>query len=471
MKKTENTEEDFFSDLDTNDNPQGGGMSEAAAKKRSPLSKRTKGILIGVGAAALAAVFFLVGWFSRFYAIDERERTLMWFIDAVENKYYKELDDDWWDSFYSDTLDRLMPDKFCSYYTPEQYVTLQQESAGSNKDTGLSAIDYEGELRVYKVVNNSPACLAGLKSGMRIYRFGSSETDLQTGSRSEFYSYRPTGGALYLECGYSESDKTVYSITSETYLASYCLYRDSETSFEFRTSESGALVLEETNNPLAGLDENTAYLKFDQFNGNADSEFEILLKAMKSRKRSNLVIDLRMNGGGQLSTLQSICSHLLRNAEGNSPVVATAKYRSGSVTRFNATGNDFSEYFSANSRVYILADENSASASECLMGALVDYGTLNYEDIFLRKTEGEQAHSYGKGVMQTTYPAANGYALRITHAEIFWPNGKSIHGVGVTERVETESGGKGDGATGVVAPLLPGGTDTMLESVLAIVCS
>lgn len=103
-----------------------------------------------------------------------------------------------------------------------------------------------------------------------------------------------------------------------------------------------------------------------------------------------------------------------------------------------------------------MADENTASASECLIGAMVDYGAISYGDIYLRKTDDGTAHSYGKGVMQSTYVTLQGDAFRLTTAQIFWPNGKTIHGVGVTE---------GDGANAVEAPLLPEGKDLFLEQV------
>ena len=127
--------------------------------------------------------------------------------------------------------------------------------------------------------------------------------------------------------------------------------------------------------------------------------------------------------------------------------------------KFNADGNDYVKYFSQSSRVSILADEWTASASESLIGALVDYGTVGFSDIYLRKQENGEAHSYGKGVMQSAFTAVNGSAVRVTSAEIFWPvSGRSIHETGVTEEM---------GGVGIEAPLLHGETDTMLEEVLS----
>ena len=103
--------------------------------------------------------------------------------------------------------------------------------------------------------------------------------------------------------------------------------------------------------------------------------------------------------------------------------------------------NRYDEFFTDSTRIFVLADEFSASASECLIGAMVSFGAVDYADIFVRK-EGGVAKTYGKGIMQTSYVSPQGSALKLTTAEIFWPNGKSIHGVGVTEK---------DGAVGISA--------------------
>lgn len=430
----------------------GDDTGESGNQQTAKMSNRKK-ILIAAGAVIIALVFFFVGWIVRYFTIDARARTLLWLIDTIDDNYYKEITDEEWDGIYDRLYDTVLPDQFCSYYSPEEYRKLVSESAGSNKNAGFSAIDYEGDLRVYNVVGNSPAALAGLKSGMYIYRMGTSMDSLKEGNRDALYSL--SGKTLYLECGYGE-EKEIYSITSGNYLASYCSYRDSETSFDFRGAD--ALKLTETHNPIAGLNGETAYISIAEFNGNVAEEFTAMLALMKERGKTNLILDLRRNGGGYLDAFSSIASHLLKDAGTKTPVVATAKYRNGAKKEFRANGNDYFDYFTSSSSVYVLADERTASASECLIGALVDYHALPYWNIYLRK-EGDVARTYGKGVMQSAYTSLNGSAVRVTSAEIFWPlSGKSIHGVGVTEN---------DGAIGIEAPLVAGEKDLMLEEVLA----
>ena len=84
--------------------------------------------------------------------------------------------------------------------------------------------------------------------------------------------------------------------------------------------------------------------------------------------------------------------------------------------------------------IAVIANEFSASASECLIGAMVDYGAITYEDICLSE-RGGIAKTYGKGIMQTTRPFSligNSGAMKLTTAKIYWPKSENcIHGRGV----------------------------------------
>lgn len=432
-------------------NASGAGMYELNGQKTA--RKGTNKWLIGIGAVVLAVVFFLVGWFAKFYAIDERMRTLMWMIDTLDKKYYEDVD---LDQLYDEIYDTVVPDKFSGYMSPEEYATLIAESQGTSSNFGFALNTEEEIMRIARVVGNSSADNAGIKAGMYLYRFGTSESDLRTGDYAALTEFiRGKGGRdILFECGYSRETARPYAARSEEYLASYCEYRDSDATFKFRGTEE--LELREEGAGFAGLPADTAYIRLYEFEGNAAWEFVQCLQKMSERRRTNLVLDLRYNGGGYLSILQSIASHFIKNSEEPNPVVATAKYRNGKVTQFRADGNDYALYFNENSKITVLADENSASASECLIGSMVDYGAIKYNDIYLRRTEDGTAHSYGKGVMQSTYVTLKGDAFRLTTAKIYWPSGKSIHGVGVTQD---------DGAHAVEAPLLPDETDLFLKTV------
>ncbi len=387
-----------------------------------------------VGAILFALIFLLAGimagWFIGVNSVDERARNLAWLLERVADNYYKEVDDE---ELYDRVFSALELDRFCTYYNVDEYDRVVSESHGDNEGYGVS-VTYEGDaVRLYRTIYNSPAEKAGLEAGMYIYRFGPDAENLTQATSSNFISEFSSMPSATLEAGFGEGEKALYNLSRAAYSAAYCEYCDSEADFRFRGGEE--TVLENVGEGISVLGANTAYIRLAQFEGNAAREFGECLKMMKSRGRTDLVLDLRLDGGGYLSALCGIASHLLKNAEGKSPLVATARYRNGREEVFNASGNDYGDYFTPSSRIRVLADENTASASEALIGAMLCYGTISAGDVYLRVStlNGEKvAKTYGKGVMQSTYTAPDGRALRLTVAQIFWPDGETcIHDVGI----------------------------------------
>ena len=132
-----------------------------------------------------------------------------------------------------------------------------------------------------------------------------------------------------------------------------------------------------------------------------------------------------------MDILEDIASYFCKNAKSDNPVVAIADYGKRKE-KFKAATNAYDLYFAADSRIMVLADSNTASASEALMGCMIDYGATEYGDICLSERNGV-AKTYGKGIMQTTFPVLiNDGAIKLTTAEIKWPvSGNCIHGRGI----------------------------------------
>lgn len=410
-----------------------------------------------VGAICIiVALLFLVASFFIGLAVgrgetDAQERSLLWMIDTVEENYREEVSrDELFDRLY----DALELDLFCAHYTPEEYADLLQSDNGNNEGYGISFTAENGAVRIYRVTGNSPADLAGLRKGMYVYALGEGG---EAASSSAVTSYLGARDEATLLCGFGTEDARPYTLRRATYHAAFCRYADSGAAFGFRGEIGGTLALTETGEGLSGLPADTAYLAIDKFQGDAAAEFAACLRLMKARGRKHLVIDLRGNGGGSLNVLCDMSTHLMRRAEGESPVIMKARFRNGDTVNYCVEESDFSDYFEQDAKICVLADETSASASEALIGVLISYGTCGYGDIYLRKGTGI-AKTYGKGVMQSRFTAPDGNALRLTVADVYWPNGVCIHGTGVTEE---------DGAIPVPAPLLPGETDEFLRQVFA----
>ena len=457
-------------------------ISEEVRKRWNKEKKIERGILMGLCAIILAVAMFCAGWFGRFASLDNRAKSFLWAIETAQKNYYKDYDED---EFYERVYAAFEFDPYSCFYTAEEYgdVTAERDGNSSGLGVALSPFETTSTPRVFQVMKNSPAEIAGLKKGMYILGYGTDGNTFTQGDTEALYAFiservdafidkKPS--AFYLQCSYNEDRTNAKPIKLDfaQYTPAFCSYHDSEVSYEFRYSAdvsfsklSGAKLTEatqgaftKTENAMSGLDANTAYIRLDEFNGNAAEEFRICLEKMSERNRKNLILDLRSNGGGYMDILLEIASHVMKNAPQSRALVSSAKFKSGKEFDYSSVNNDYYTYFSSDSRVTVLADEYTASASECLIGALVDYGTVSYGDIVLRKDAASgQARSYGKGIMQSHFQDSRGNVLKLTVAEIFWPSGKSIHGKGVTEA---------DGAQAVVSPFIWGEDDVLLNEVL-----
>ena len=186
----------------------------------------------------------------------------------------------------------------------------------------------------------------------------------------------------------------------------------------------------------------TAYIKLSQFYGNAANEVGYLISKFNEENKSKLILDLRNNGGGYVSVMQNMAGYFLSGGD-YSREAMIAEYKNGGKSVFGWRNYPAESALKEETEVYVLANSNTASASEALIGVLVSYGVLEYENIILSDytenylswvgANAKTERTYGKGIMQTTFKNDfTGEAFKLTTARILWPNGKCIHNVGLT---------------------------------------
>ena len=198
----------------------------------------------------------------------------------------------------------------------------------------------------------------------------------------------------------------------------------------------------------------TAYIKYEQFSGRSAGndgsvgQLKTALSMFKQGGYKNLILDIRNNGGVYMNILAEVAG-LFVEQSGDNQVVSIAKNKDNEVQNFYIKNNSYNSYGFEN--IIVLANQNTASASEVLIGAMLDYDTQNKVTVVLDgfNNNGNTVYrTYGKGIMQTTYQNLNGSAVKLTTAKIFWPKSNiSIHGTGVT----TETSNKVKNAVGVNA--------------------
>ena len=176
-----------------------------------------------------------------------------------------------------------------------------------------------------------------------------------------------------------------------------------------------------TTNPVVSekLDNNIGYLEVTSFDEDTAENFKAKYEELKSQGITSLIIDLRNNGGGLVEQALKIADYIV--PKGKDLLVTVDKDKNEKVEKSE-------EDVLIDMPIVVLVNENSASSSEILAGALKD---LNEATIVGTTT-------YGKGVIQQLLTLKSGAGLKVTVEEYYTPNRTKINGVGIepNEKVE-----------------------------------
>ncbi|MGN1147697.1 MAG: S41 family peptidase [Lachnospiraceae bacterium] len=158
-------------------------------------------------------------------------------------------------------------------------------------------------------------------------------------------------------------------------------------------------------------DNGIAYIQITEFDSVTVDQFEEALTEAKNSGMEGLILDLRSNPGGLLSSVVSIARMML--PEG---LIVYTEDRDGNRDEYRCDGKRQLEV-----PMVVLVNGNSASASEILAGAIKDYGI----GTLLGTT------TFGKGIVQRPVEFSDGSAVKLTISSYYTPNGTNIHGIGI----------------------------------------
>jgi carboxyl-terminal processing protease len=288
-------------------------------------------------------------------------------------------------------------DPHSSFLDPEMYREMQVETSGSFGGLGIEITLRDDILTVVAPIEGTPAYRAGIQPGDRIVKIeGISTKDMQLTDAVKRMRGKP-------------GSRITISVVREgwTEPKDFDIIRE-----QIRVQSVKSQQLE------PGIE----YIRLRQFQEQTAQDLEAALeKFSKSGKFQGLVLDLRNNPGGLLTSAVEVSEKFLDPGK-------LVVYTEGRVRAQNMR-------FQANSRrvytdfpIVVLVNQGSASASEIVAGALQDWG----RGIVL----GTQ--SFGKGSVQTIIPLSDGSGLRLTTAKYYTPKGRSIHGKGITPDIIVE---------------------------------
>ncbi len=189
------------------------------------------------------------------------------------------------------------------------------------------------------------------------------------------------------------------------------------------------------------LEPGYGYIRISAFQADTAADFQSTLERLQGSEGGRLrglVLDLRSNPGGLLTSAVRIADDLLERGG----IVSTRGRIPISDAEFSATPGDRLQ----GAPVVVIIDAGSASASEVLAGALRDNGRARVVG----------SRSFGKGSVQTLLPLDNGDSVKLTTARYYTPSGKSIQALGIVPDVVLKPEGEAAARAGYVEALLPG---------------
>ena len=294
---------------------------------------------------------------------------------AVRTNYIGEYSEDVIEtSVISGYVDGL-GDKYASYMTGSAYYEIEQTNNGVIHGAGFEAEDDgSGSLKIISVYKGSSAELNGVQAGDVITEIdGKSLLSMEAGTAKEKLSGE-VGTRIRLKLLRDGEEIVVNLIRQQLDI----------------TSVNGEV-----------LADNVAYIRISSFNAKTPEQFMSALNNLTAVGVESVIIDVRQNGGGVVSSLKPILNQFI-----TASVVASAEYADGSRKAIVETDTETTV---VNVPVAILVDEGTASAAELFAGAMRDgcgatiIGT----------------QTMGKAVMQNTYEFSDGSALTISTAKIY----------------------------------------------------
>ncbi|MBR6223618.1 MAG: S41 family peptidase [Lachnospiraceae bacterium] len=326
-------------------------------------------------------------------SVDEKIKKINEIID--KDFLFSEDANDREEGVYKGILESL-DDPYSVYYTKEEFDELQQTTSGEYQGIGVQVSQNRETkiITVTKVFKGSPAEAAGVLredeiAGVDDFEFGGEDIgDVVKKIRG------PEGTSISLK---------VYRPSINDYVTM---------TVERRKIENPTVEAEM-------LEGGIGLIKVTEFDTVTLTQYIEALESLNSQGMKSLIVDLRDNPGGTLSTVVGMLDYML--PEGML------------VYTVDRDGNRTSEMKSTDSHsfdkpVAVLVNGNSASASEIFAGAMKDRGAAT----IIGTT------TFGKGIVQRLIPLDDGSGIKLTVSKYYTPSGNEIHKVGISPNIEID---------------------------------
>ena len=288
-------------------------------------------------------------------------------------------------------------DPHSSFLDPDSYREMQVETTGSFGGLGIEITLRDDILTVVSPIEGTPAHKAGLHPGDRIVKIdGIATKDMQLVDAVKRMRGKPGTKVTITIAREGWAEPQDFSIVREQIRIHSVREQELETGIE--------------------------YIKLRQFQEQTATDLEGALEKAQKNGMKALVLDLRNNPGGLLTSAVEVTEKFIDDGK-------LVVYTEGRIRNQNMRFTAHAKRPFINLPMVVLVNQGSASASEIVAGALQDWGRA----IVI----GTQ--SFGKGSVQTIIPLSDGSGLRLTTAKYYTPKGRSIHGKGIAPDIVVEA--------------------------------
>ncbi len=363
-------------------------------------------LIVGV---AIAVGIFIGSTFnfqnkSVLFSSNSNEAKIKRLINYINYDYVDKVNTD---SLLDDAITTMLAklDPHSVYIPKDELQRVTESMQGKFAGIGVSFIVHDDSVAVSSVIKGGPSEKAGIKAGDRIIVANS---DTLFGK-----SLIKKAGIAEIERGTIEgnrkmSDAVMKALKGEpdTKVNVLVYRRSTNQKLKFPITRGDVSITSVSAHYM--ISNRLGYIKVDRFARTTYQEFKKALDELIGKGMTSLALDLRGNPGGYMDIANMIVDEFLADGK----LIVFTKNKNGAVDKsFSTDKGDFEH-----GKIFVLIDQNSASASEIVAGALQD----NDKGTIVGR------RSFGKGLVQQEMELGDGSAVRLTTARYYTPTGRSI---------------------------------------------
>ncbi len=347
---------------------------------------KKRAVILAVISTFTATVFLCVGLLNVFPRTREEQ-----ILQIIKNKYAGEVDEDEVLNYSAMAMLAALDDPYSVFLSAEDYTGLMESIEGEYSGVGIEVnIDPEdSRITVLAVFEGSPGDLAGIAAGDKLIKVD----EMEVGAENYVDAIRYMRGMSEEGAENPEMDITVYRPSGDEYIT--------------MNITRSKVKMETVKHADYG---DAFYIRITGFDTPTAADFREAMAHIDQERAKGIIIDVRDNPGGTLRSVVEIADILM--GEGN---IVYTEDKNGKRNYYNSGKS------SVQLPIVVLVNENSASASEILAGAIKDSGT----GVLVGGT------TFGKGSVQEIIPLRGEGALKITTSHYFTPSGVSINKIGI----------------------------------------